>query len=691
MYTSTELQLLRNADPGVKLPGIDTPAGDPLAAGSLKPLSSMTTSSKAPFYYSAAANVVYVTQAGATLSGYNFGNATVDVDASNVTIEDCNFTATTGWYAVQVHDGENNTTVTNSSFNSDAIPAKLAAWITSTGTVNVTDNSFIDTPADGLDVFGGGVISGNYFSGAGYSSSGLHPDAIWITNSTTPFVISDNFIDETTNPNSVVGTNDCIRITAELGSVSNVTVTGNFLIGGNTSIDAGNSLQKGTSSNISITGNYMGFGIDWAFYPGKQEGVTASGNVVFDYSNSAYSATAWAAYEAAGLPTANLMVSTGGSNVNGSSETASTTLYGGSTGVHLFGGSFENNFVGGYGRQFFSGGRGANIFTYLSPANSPDTPPSLEDNIVDFDPNKDVIDLSHIDANVTPGVLKNFTFIGTNAFTGAGAQVRYQLDPTDNATIVQVTLAGDTSPDMVIDLSGQLNLTAANFALTSSQSQTDLANGAALSVSLVRSGATTDYVYTNVKGRAFSSYTSVLYSNNDAADDLNLSATSNEIDLYQNNITLTRAGQTESLAIGASTSNLAYHANETIQVGNAGAETFALSGNGGEGYGKVSINGFAASGTNADTLVLSKSDFSYLTSAMTQAQDLAAVLSHVSTGSNGVSIADRWGDNVNSCRRQRLDAHRQPRRGEIRLTDRARNLGEAARMSAALPVGNHQA
>ena len=172
MYTSTELQLLRNADPGVKLPGIDTPAGDPLAAGSLKPLSSMTTSSKAPFYYSAAANVVYVTQAGATLSGYNFGNATVDVDASNVTIEDCNFTATTGWYAVQVHDGENNTTVTNSSFNSDAIPAKLAAWITSTGTVNVTDNSFIDTPADGLDVFGGGVISGNYFSGAGYLPPG---------------------------------------------------------------------------------------------------------------------------------------------------------------------------------------------------------------------------------------------------------------------------------------------------------------------------------------------------------------------------------------------------------------------------------------------------------------------------------------------------------------------------------------
>ena len=298
-----------------------------------------------------------------------------------------------------------------------------------------------------------------------------------------------------------------------------MTVTGNFLIGGNTSIDAGNSLQKGTSSNISITGNYMGFGIDWAFYPGKQEGVTASGNVVFDYSNSAYSATAWAAYEAAGLPTANLMVSTGGSNVNGSSETASTTLYGGSTGVHLFGGSFENNFVGGYGRQFFSGGRGANIFTYLSPADSPDTPPSLEDNIVDFDPNKDVIDLSHIDANVTPGVLKNFTLIGTNAFTGADRQVRYELDPTDNATIVQVTLAGH-------DVSRHSDRPLGPVEPHRGQLRPDLQpvpdrprqRGRALRLAF-RSGATTDYATPMSRTGPFPPIPRS-YTPNDAADDL---------------------------------------------------------------------------------------------------------------------------------------------------------------------------
>ena len=181
MYTSTELQLLRNADPGVQLPGIDTPAGNPLAAGSLKPLSSIPTSG-GPLSYDAKTNVVYITGTGATVSGYNFGNATIYVDASNVTIENCSFAATTGWDAVQVNSGT-NTTITNCTFDGEGIPAQLAAWITSSSLVTITNNSFIDTPADGLHTFGGGVISGNYFSGAGYTSNGQHPDAIWITDS----------------------------------------------------------------------------------------------------------------------------------------------------------------------------------------------------------------------------------------------------------------------------------------------------------------------------------------------------------------------------------------------------------------------------------------------------------------------------------------------------------------------------
>ena len=650
MYTSTELQLLRNADPGVQLPGIDTPTGNPLTAGSLKPLSSIPTSGNSPITYCPSTNTVYINQAGAVVSGYDFGNATIHVMADNVTIEDCSFEQTAGFYAVQSINAA-NLTVTNNTFTGFSVPARLAAWVTTNDYATVTNNSFIDTPADGVVCNGGGIISGNYFSGGGDSSTGQHPDAIvvdgvdTVDGAATPMLITDNFIDWTPIPslNLSGGTTD-IFINDIFQSISNVTVSGNYLMGAESTVIVGAPQGAGnTYTNISVTGNYLGFGIGDDIYSTPLSGAITSNNTIFDYTNSAYSTNAWAAYLAAGLPTANLLVSTA-SGIRAQSETAPTTLYGnGETGIHLYGGAYENNFVAGYGRQFISGGAGANIFTYLSPADSQTSKP---DAICGFDPNKDVIDLSHIDANVTPGVSENFTFIGTKAFTGAGAQVRYQLDPTDNVTIVQATMTGDTSPDMTIDISGQLNLTAANFALTSSQSQTDLANGAALSVSTIRRGAATDYVYNNVKGNAYSSYESVLYSNNDVADDLNLSATSNEIDLYQNNITFSRTGQAESLAIGTSTSNLVYHANETIEIGNAGAETFAFSGNGSEGYGKVTIDGFAASGTAADTLVLSTSDFSYLTGAMTQAQDLAAVLSNVSSGSNGMRITDRWGDDL---------------------------------------------
>ena len=352
-------------------------------------------------------------------------------------------------------------------------------------------------------------------------------------------------------------------------------------------------------------------------------GVTASNNVIFDYTNPIYSEDAWASYEAAGLPTANLVVSTDGSTISNSNP-GSTTLYG-SSGAELFGseGSSETNFVGGYGRQLTFGGRGANIFTYLSPANSTAADPDL---VYSFDPAKDVIDLSQIDADLTAAGVQNFTFIGTNAFTSAGAEVRYQLNTANDTTLVQATLAGDTTPDLQIQISGLVPLTASNFALTSSQSQADLAGGAALSDTHVYSNSAVECNYSNVEGRTYSSYSSFsssLYNGIIGADDLNLSAASNEIDLYQNNVAITRNGQAESLAIGNGSFSLAYHVDETIQTANGGAETFAFS----AGYGQETINGFSASGTNADTLVLSTSDFAYLNTSMTQAQELAAVLS----------------------------------------------------------------
>jgi len=101
MATSAEIQLLRNADPGVVLPGIDTPTGNPISSSSLLSYTKITQNAKgSPYYYNPANNQVYVTQDGAVLSGINFGSATLTIEANNVTVKDCTFTATSSFWAV---------------------------------------------------------------------------------------------------------------------------------------------------------------------------------------------------------------------------------------------------------------------------------------------------------------------------------------------------------------------------------------------------------------------------------------------------------------------------------------------------------------------------------------------------------------------------------------------------------------
>ena len=469
MITADELKLLRNMDGGAILPGIDTQVGNPLSSSQL---TNVTALSQSGVLYDPAHTRVLVTKDGTVLNGVNFGSLTVEIRANNVTIQDCTFAAPTGYKSVQVDAGFYGTTVTQDTFDSGLLPGPAAAWVASVGQITVTGNMFIGTPGDAVDLCSG-TVSGNFFSGVGYSSSGTHGDAVWVSDSQGPVTISNNFIDWTANgPQSLV--NNAVRITAETGSASNVTVNGNFLVGGSYTVDAGNAGSKGTFSNISITNNYLGFGAFGAFYPGAQSGVTASGNVIFDYTNPIYSTHAWAAYQAAGIQTTNLLISTG-ANIGSPSSTGSVTLYGdGFQQLHMYGGRGENIFVGGSSVQNMVGGTGANIFTYLSPG---DSTVLAADTVASFDSAKDVIDLSHIDANLAVAGVQSFKFIGTASFSDGVPEVRYVQDPAHNFTYVVADRHGDGTPDLYIRVAGLQTLTAANFALTAAQSNAAIAAG----------------------------------------------------------------------------------------------------------------------------------------------------------------------------------------------------------------------
>ncbi|HEY1780035.1 MAG TPA: M10 family metallopeptidase C-terminal domain-containing protein [Roseiarcus sp.] len=636
MYTAAEIQMIRNLDPGAVLPGIDTKTGNPVAASSLIAVAQLTQNSSAPYYYVPSRNAVYVTQAGAVLSGINFGSATVLVGANDVTIKDCTFTGTTGYYAVEQTSAYSGLTVENSTFTGTKSPTENNVWIGSVqGAMTIKDNSFINSPTDAIDMHSG-VVSGNYFSGAGYLP-GAHADAIWVTG-TTGTTITDNFIDGTPNADSPANANSDIRLTNELGNLSNVTVSGNYLLGGAYTVEAGGGGATYTVSNVSITDNDIGFGLYGPFYPATA-GVSETGNTIVDFTNPTPSILAETGYKAAGVPTAGVISATAGSVWTIASGSKPMTIFGNNiVGEDLQAGAGETNFVGGAGTQHLYGGQGVNIVTELAMSDRGDT-------MAGFDPAKDVIDLSHIDANMTTAGVQNFTFIGTAAFTGAGAQVRYQFDTTRNTTTVQVSLAGDTSADLTITLMGLLPLTAANFALTAVQSSADLTAGALATYSKVQtSGASLEYLHSNIAGRAYTSYASFSgpgYGNL-AADELNLSSTAGELLLYDPNQTVSKGAAVELLQTGTGQDMLSYHPVETVDATTAGAEHFIFA----AGFGSETIKGFAASGASADTLQLATSSFAYLSAGMSQAQDLTALLTHAASGSSGLTITDSHGDSL---------------------------------------------
>ena len=284
MYTAAEIQMIRNIDPGAVLPGIDTKTGNPVAASSLIDVTKITQNSSAPYFYTPSRNTVTVTQAGAVLSGINFGTATVLVGANNVTIKDSTFTGTTGYYAVEqtgvhrAHGRKQHLHRHKIAYREECLDRLRS------GRHDDREQQFFEF-ADRRDrhAFGrrhrqlflrrrlpaGGACRCDL--GDGFDRADQH---------------HRQFHRRTPNADSPANANSDIRLTNELGNLSNVTVSRNFLLGGAYTVEAGGGGATYTVSNVSITGNYIGFETYGAFYP-TTPGVSETGNTIVDFTNPA--------------------------------------------------------------------------------------------------------------------------------------------------------------------------------------------------------------------------------------------------------------------------------------------------------------------------------------------------------------------------------------------------------------------
>jgi Ca2+-binding RTX toxin-like protein len=124
-------------------------------------------------------------------------------------------------------------------------------------------------------------------------------------------------------------------------------------------------------------------------------------------------------------------------------------LFGGGGHDILTGGDGNDTIQGGGGADGLTGGAGADTFRYDSAS---DSKPGLWDLIGDFQAGVDKIDLSRIDANTHAGGDQAFTWIGANAFGGAGAASAGELRVyQDNGyQRVEGDTDGDGSADLVI-------------------------------------------------------------------------------------------------------------------------------------------------------------------------------------------------------------------------------------------------
>ncbi|KNG92232.1 M10 family metallopeptidase C-terminal domain-containing protein [Pseudaestuariivita atlantica] len=151
-------------------------------------------------------------------------------------------------------------------------------------------------------------------------------------------------------------------------------------------------------------------------------------------------------------------------------------LVGGGRSDRLYGRAGNDRLEGGAGTDALYGNRGADTmiggddagrrdrFIYFN-VNESEPGDNRRDEILDFVPGEDRIEISRFDADITQGGKQRFDFIGQDAFSGTAGELRAAWDAGAGMTLVQADLDGDGDADFEIGLWGNLTLSAGDFLL----------------------------------------------------------------------------------------------------------------------------------------------------------------------------------------------------------------------------------
>ena len=187
---------------------------------------------------------ITVTTSGAVVEGKNISGSII-VQASNVVIRnDC--VTSSDIYPVRFVSGSNltveDTTITGTG-------GGCSRAVEPAGGATTMDRLNISGCEDGVQMYDHDVLENSYIHDLAFTSSS-HNDGVQ-QNGGSDDVVRHNTIFNPHNQTS------CVNFTTDFGGISDITITGNLLNGGNYTVYS-RSGGNGDPSGVSVTGNHFG-------------------------------------------------------------------------------------------------------------------------------------------------------------------------------------------------------------------------------------------------------------------------------------------------------------------------------------------------------------------------------------------------------------------------------------------------
>jgi serralysin len=435
------------------IPGIDSPVG--YVAGATPLRSAATLNAADGVYVNKALNTVVIYKSGTTFDHVDFRGMTVFVQANDVTLKNSLFDARTGTAAVVGYPGYSGLTIDRSTFDGLKLNKYYLDFVLAQGTnTTITNNAFLNAPSDAIYIESGRV-AGNYIAGGGYQV-GAHADAIWIGKTTGPVTIEHNLVDWRNAPDAKAETNNAIRITAEKGDASNITVQKNVLLGGSYTVSVTDTANDaGDVSDVTVKHNVVDEGQYGALYFSDRPG-----DLVYTENHGKKGQGQAGGAGSTGTTLADLV--SGTKLINGTAQADALVgtagrdyIVGGGGQDWISAGAGDDVIQGGDGRDYLYGGEGADTFVYTSFSDGRDL-------ISDFVGGTDKI--RFVDLPGAPKDASAWTWLGTERFDGNAWELRTETTANGN-TMIQLDRDGDMAVDFEVELAGRHTLAVTDFIL----------------------------------------------------------------------------------------------------------------------------------------------------------------------------------------------------------------------------------